>query len=189
MAECPFCREIYSGMPDRCPHCGEDLSAVNAKKPQPVRAVKSKVVAALLAFFLGETGAHSFYLGYKKRGVIQAGGLAALIAGYACSAAAVLNDSMAIYVVSLGFLLCGAAVCIWAFVDFIRIVSGSLELADGTIYTEDWSAYVRAMQAAEAAVTPKDSAKRLETLARLRQQGVLTEEEFEQKKAGLLKKL
>ena len=151
MAECPFCREIYSGMPDRCPHCGEDLSAVNAKKPQPVRAVKSKVVAALLAFFLGETGAHSFYLGYKKRGVIQAGGLAALIAGYACSAAAVLNDSMAIYVVSLGFLLCGAAVCIWAFVDFIRIVSGSLEPADGTIYTEDWSAYVRAMQAAEAA--------------------------------------
>ena len=73
--------------------------------------------------------------------------------------------------------------------DFIRIVSGSLEPADGTIYTEDWSAYVRAMQAAEAAVTPKDSAKRLETLARLRQQGVLTEEEFEQKKAGLLKKL
>ena len=170
-------------MPDRCPHCGEDLSAVNAKKPQPVRAVKSKVVAALLAFFLGETGAHSFYLGYKKRGVIQAGGLAALIAGYACSAAAVLNDSMAIYVVSLGFLLCGA------FVDFIRIVSGSLEPADGTIYTEDWSAYVRAMQAAEAAVTPKDSAKRLETLARLRQQGVLTEEDFEQKKAGLLKQL
>ena len=110
MAECPFCREIYSGMPDRCPHCGEDLSAVNAKKPQPVRAVKSKVVAALLAFFLGETGAHSFYLGYKKRGVIQAGGLAALIAGYACSAAAVLNDSMAIYVVSLGFLLCGAVI-------------------------------------------------------------------------------
>ncbi len=189
MAECPFCKEIYSGMPDKCPYCGEDLSAVNAERPQPVRAVKSKVVAALLAFFLGETGAHSFYLGYKKQGAIQATGLAALIIGYGCSAAAVLNDSMAAFVVSVVFLLYGAAVCIWAFVDFIRIISGYLKPADGTIYTEDWSAYVRAMQAAEAAATPKDSAKRLETLARLRQQGILTEAEFEQKKAELLKKL
>ncbi len=189
MPECPFCKEIYSGMPDKCPHCGEDLTAANAEKPQPVRAVKSKVVAALLAFFLGETGAHSFYLGYKKRGAIQATGLAALIIGYACSAAAVLNDSMAAFVVSVVFLLYGAAVCIWAFVDFIRIVAGYLEPADGTIYTEDWSAYVRATQATAAAVTPKDSARRLETLARLRQQGILTEEEFELKKAELLKKL
>lgn len=187
MAECPFCKEIYSGTPDKCPYCGEDLSAVNAERPQPVRAVKSKVVAALLAFFLGEMGAHNFYLGYKKQGVIQATGLAALIIGYGCSAAAVLNESMAAFVVSVVFLLYGAAVCIWAFVDFIRIVAGYLEPADGTIYTEDWSAYVRAMQA--AAVTPKDSAKRLETLARLRQQGILTEAEFEQKKAELLKKL
>lgn len=189
MAECPFCKEIYSGMPDKCPYCGEDLSAVNAERPQPVRAVKSKVVAALLAFFLGETGAHSFYLGYKKQGAIQATGLAALIIGYGCSAAAVLNESMAAFVVSVVFLLYGAAVCIWTFVDFIRIVSGYLEPADGTIYTEDWSAYVRATQAAAAAITPKDSAKRLETLARLRQQGILTEAEFEQKKAELLKRL
>ena len=189
MAECPFCKEIYSGMPDKCPHCGEDLTQVNAEKPQPVRAVKSKTIAALLAFFLGETGAHNFYLGYKKNGIIQATGLVGLLIGYGCSAAAVLNDSVPTFIVSVVFLLYGVVIAIWALVDFIRIVAGYLEPADGTIYTEDWSTYVRATQTAAAPVTPKDSAKRLETLARLRQQGILTEEEFEQKKAELLKQL
>lgn len=189
MPECPFCKEIYSGMPDKCPYCGEDLAAVNADKPQPVRAVKSKVAAALLAFFLGETGAHRFYLGYKKEGIFQASGLVGLLIGYGCSAAAVLNDSNGLFIVSMLFLLYGAAIGIWAFVDFIRIVAGYLMPADDTIYTEDWSAYVRATQAVAAAVEPKDAAKTLETLGRLRQQGVLTEEEFEQKKAELLKKM
>ena len=32
---------------------------------------KSKAVAALLAFFLGYFGAHDFYLGYKKQGIIK----------------------------------------------------------------------------------------------------------------------
>lgn len=32
---------------------------------------KSKIVAALLAFFLGTFGVHNFYLGYTKKAVIQ----------------------------------------------------------------------------------------------------------------------
>ena len=187
MPECPFCKEIYSGTPDKCPHCGEDLTAVNAEKPQPVRAVKSKLVAALLAFFIGETGAHRFYLGYRTEGLIQVSGLVALIMGYGCCAAAALNDSVGTFIVSIVFLLYGAGIGIWAFVDFIRIVAGYLMPADGTIYTEDWSSYVRSTQAQPS--NPNDSARALETLARLRQQGILTEEEFEQKKAELLKRL
>ena len=33
-------------------------------------AEKSKLVAALLAIFLGWVGAHKFYLGYQKEGII-----------------------------------------------------------------------------------------------------------------------
>ena len=32
---------------------------------------KSKIVAALLALFLGYFGAHDFYLGFKKQGIIK----------------------------------------------------------------------------------------------------------------------
>ena len=40
----------------------------------PLTAVsgeKSKIAAALLAFFLGALGAHKFYLGYKTQGIIM----------------------------------------------------------------------------------------------------------------------
>ena len=38
---------------------------------QTVTGPKSKVVAILLALFLGGFGAHDFYLGYTKQGVIK----------------------------------------------------------------------------------------------------------------------
>jgi TM2 domain-containing membrane protein YozV len=42
---------------------------------------KSKKTAALLAIFLGWTGAHFFYLGYKKNGIIALIVSLAIIAG------------------------------------------------------------------------------------------------------------
>ncbi|WP_420099875.1 NINE protein [Corynebacterium sp.] len=39
--------------------------------PAPPQSNKKKVVAALLAFFLGGTGAHNFYIGNKGRAVAQ----------------------------------------------------------------------------------------------------------------------
>jgi TM2 domain-containing membrane protein YozV len=60
---------------------------------------KSKVVAALLCFFLGGLGIHRFYLGYTLIGVIQ--------------------------LVTFGG--CG----IWALIDFILILVGSLKDRDG----------------------------------------------------------
>ena len=41
------------------------------KPSQTVTGQKSKVAAALLALFLGYFGAHDFYLGYKKQGIIK----------------------------------------------------------------------------------------------------------------------
>ena len=41
------------------------------KPSQPIAGQKSKVATALLALFLGYFGAHDFYLGYKKQGIIK----------------------------------------------------------------------------------------------------------------------
>lgn len=43
---------------------------------------KSKGVAGVLAFFLGAMGAHRYYLGYKKQGVIQTLGFVSLVVGW-----------------------------------------------------------------------------------------------------------
>lgn len=95
---CRKCGELFAPIGDAefCPRCAADTPEVPAKpverrKPRPQRPVappplpapdlspcpaqvvseKSKVVAALLAFFLGALGAHNFYLGYSGRGTVQ----------------------------------------------------------------------------------------------------------------------
>ncbi len=78
---------------------------------QPVYPVvmeppKSKVTAALLAFFLGTFGVHNFYLGRTAIGLTQV--LVATVGG---------------------LLTCGVAtlaVAIWSFVEFVLILCGSV---------------------------------------------------------------
>ena len=71
---------------------------------------KSKVAAALLAFFLGGFGIHRFYLGHTGTGV-----------------------AMLILCV-VGLATCGitsAVVGVWALVDFVLILTGSLREPNG----------------------------------------------------------
>ena len=111
---------------------------------------KSKVVAGLLAFFLGATGAHRYYLGYKKQGAVQTCGFISAIIGAGISVAAS-GSIRSLYwriqsffrilsryadparipylvhpynalIVAAPFLIFGAVTTIWAFVDFIRIL-------------------------------------------------------------------
>ena len=49
-----------------CPHCGVRVSPL----PGTTRSGRSKIAAALLALFLGVAGAHKFYLGNAKMGII-----------------------------------------------------------------------------------------------------------------------
>ncbi|HJG84686.1 MAG TPA: TM2 domain-containing protein [Weissella thailandensis] len=70
---------------------------------------RSKVIALLLAFFLGSFGAHNFYLGRKGIGLTQ---LILTIVGYA------------LVFVLIGFLPL-AIVGIWIFVDMIQILMTS----------------------------------------------------------------
>lgn len=147
---------------------------------------KSKVVAALLAFFLGTTGAHRYYLGYKKQGIIQSCGLVSFILGWAIYVPAMVSENIASLLFALIFLIYGGITSIWAFVDFIRILTGGLKPEDGSDYTENQPRQVQVIQTSPSV---NDNIDALEKLARLHQQGVLTDEEFEQKKKDILEKM
>lgn len=145
----------------------------------------SKIVAALLAFFLGITGAHDYYIGYRKKGVLHTFGFVCLIFGWACYASAILVRETAPLVLAVIFLLIGAASGIWAFVEFIQILTGSLLPANRKPYAENGGT----TKVIEHTASASDSADALEKLAKLHEQGFLTDEEFQKKKTELLAKM
>lgn len=140
----------------------------------------------MLAFFLGTTGAHRYYLGYKKQGIIQTCGFVSLIIGYAMCIPAIINESAGMLLFAALLLLFGAGIGIWAFVDFIRILTGGLTPADGSAYTENRPAQVQVIQTTPSSNSNIDA---LEKLAKLHEQGILTDEEFQQQKAAILAKM
>lgn len=73
------------------------------------RAPKSKILAAVLAFFLGGLGVHNFYLGNTSRGVTQ---LVLTVIGWVTS------------ILLIGFVFL-VAVGFWVFIEFIMILMGS----------------------------------------------------------------
>lgn len=106
------------------------MSAPYSPQGAPVNP-KSKITAAVLAFFLGQIGVHSFYLGQKQKGIIHIA-LAVLAGilysvGTAQMASSLIGASAgsAMPTVSPMLLLGGlllAANGIWAFVEFILIL-------------------------------------------------------------------
>ena len=100
---------------------------------------KSKIVAALLAFFLGSFGVHDFYLGNKRNGFIKLlgtlVGIALMIIGIAGAATTTASGLAALPALAIiGYILI-LGISIWAFVDFIRILTGSYQPVDGS-YTD-----------------------------------------------------
>ncbi len=96
---------------------------------------KSKIAAALLAFFLGSFGVHSFYMGQKKKGFIQLGltilGIVLMVVGIGAAVTDVATGGTTTATTAIiGYLLV-LGVSIWAFVDFIRILIGGLAPEEG----------------------------------------------------------
>jgi TM2 domain-containing membrane protein YozV len=104
-----------------CPNCAAptDVNAVMCVKcgvffapPQNFAPVgeeqKSKLVAALLAFFLGTLGIHNFYLGYTNRAVTQLL-LTLLASAVTCGLSAI-------------------AVQIWAIVEGVQLLTGTINV-------------------------------------------------------------
>ena len=93
---------------------------------------KSKVLAAVLAFFLGTLGVHSFYMGQTAKGFIQLGisavGIGLYVIGIKDYVSGMGESFPTLALVGYILLL---AVGIWALVDFIRILTGGLQPEEG----------------------------------------------------------
>ncbi len=74
------------------------------------RGGDNQIIAILLCFFLGFLGIHSFYLGNKKKGIIQ---LVMFLVGIVTA------------IVVIGYLIL-SALGIWVLIDFIRLIIGDL---------------------------------------------------------------
>ncbi|SLM63188.1 MULTISPECIES: TM2 domain-containing protein [Dickeya] len=61
MVFCRGCGKEVHSTAKACPHCGAT---------QSVKGEKSRISAALFAFFLGGIGAHKFYLGKPGQGIL-----------------------------------------------------------------------------------------------------------------------
>jgi len=109
---CPSCGRVVRANDIFCPACGAKIDAPKASSTNgpvdildPCPEQKSRLVAGLLAFFLGSLGIHNFYLGYTNRGLTQ------------------------LLITTLGGVLtCGfasAVVQVWAFVEAVLILTQS----------------------------------------------------------------
>ena len=63
---CNYCGKQVLKTTVICPSCGSALKNINAN----IANTKNKIVAALLAFFLGGFGIHKFYLGKPFQGLL-----------------------------------------------------------------------------------------------------------------------
>ena len=120
---CPNCGKENPESATFCAGCGAGFTAQAAPQAAPVAPgapvaaeAKSKLVAGLLAIFLGSLGIHNFYLGYTKKGVIQ------------------------LVVCLVGSLLCGLGPIvagIWAIVEAVQIFTGSIKVDGNGVPLKD----------------------------------------------------
>ncbi len=146
----------------------------------------SKTAAWALAFFLGGLGAHRYYLGYKTHGAVQTLGCVSLIVVYLNSITRFFcqryhAESVSVFMMVLSVF--GILTSIWAFADFIRILTGGLQPAEGKVYSE------KTLQQVKVREKASEIADAIEKIAILHEKGILTEEEFREKKAEILKKM
>jgi len=149
---CRNCGKELIGTPEICPNCGaKPMSATsfcpNCGVPTTplteicmkcgariVRAVaeefssKSRLAATLLAFFIGQFGAHRFYLRKMGTAIIM---LILWIVGF-LGWLPLIYPAFSLVGMGIG-LTCLIAVSIWAFVDFIFAVSGHMKDKEGKL--------------------------------------------------------
>ena len=111
---CQACGAATDPMAELCLKCGAKLGKTVAGDASP----KSRMVTTLLAFFLGEFGAHRFYLGKTGTAIAM---LLLTIVGYAT-----------IWLFLIGFVFL-AAVWIWNLIDFIMAIAGTMKDKDGKL--------------------------------------------------------
>lgn len=142
-----FCKYCGKELPDKsvfCSDCGKQLvensgttSIIPSYLPPKTKTLnikpdssKSRLIAALLAFFFGDLGAHRFYVGKFFTGFIQ------LILGLSSLVSLVLFllDEVEIAVVMV---FVGVIWGFWTLVDFLMILCGTFTDGKGLKIT-DW---------------------------------------------------
>ena len=122
---CPKCGKETPENQAFCASCGAPLTqAATPGAPAPVAAgisPKSRLATTLLAFFLGEFGAHRFYIGKTGTAVVM---LVLTIIGYATCW------------LLIGFIPL-AIVWVWNLIDFIFAAVGKMKDKDGLLI-EKW---------------------------------------------------
>ena len=111
---CQACGAATNPLAEICIKCGAKLAKAAAVDISP----KSRLATVLLAWFLGQFGAHRFYLGKTGTAVVM---LVLGIVGW-----------ITIWIFGLGFLFL-AAVGIWAFIDFIVAIIGNMKDKEGKL--------------------------------------------------------
>lgn len=112
---CPNCGKPVHPDCTVCMNCGVALKHVAMYKQ------KSKMVAGLLAIFLGAFGIHNFYLGYTNKAIVQ----------LVCTIVGMLLSCLVIG----AFVVFGMQ--IWAIVEGVMILTGKIEVdGKGTPLTE-----------------------------------------------------
>ena len=112
---CPHCGRDLSDAAAFCPGCGHPFDTVIITAVDPYASPKSRLVALLLCFFLGMTGAHRFYVGRPLS---------------ACLMLLLFLASLLLALVFVGYigLILGY---IWAVIDGILILLGAFRDGDG----------------------------------------------------------
>jgi TM2 domain-containing membrane protein YozV len=115
---CKECGEKVNNMHNQevCLNCGVTLNESNnisdKIKSYNGEGNNKKIVAGLLAIFLGGIGIHRFYLGYKEIGLVQLG---LFLIGYILFWPATLLSS------------------IWVLIDAVQVFTGKLYNANGEV--------------------------------------------------------
>lgn len=92
---CPECKSWIDTAARICPICGLRVK----QQPPLARGGRDRTTAALLALFLGVAGAHKFYLGSIKMGIIYI--LISLTAiGFAITLALSIYDALVLFTMS-----------------------------------------------------------------------------------------
>ncbi len=106
-----YCKQCGRQIADRsvfCSECGSHQGAndMNYNQTQIIPEAKNRIVAGLLALFLGTLGIHNFYLGYTSKGITQ---LLLTTIGW---------------IILIGPLIAA----VWAFIEAIQIFMGSISV-------------------------------------------------------------
>jgi TM2 domain-containing membrane protein YozV len=135
---CSKCGVQLNEGPVFCSRCGARVGLVVEEVTADVSA-KSRLATSLLAIFLGGLGAHRFYVGKVGTAVVMLViGVASLICQFGAMFVAITAsdeiDVPLLYLLFSGLsMLFGAAVWIWALIDFIIAVTGNFRDSQGKI--------------------------------------------------------